>query len=211
MDRVKTSPNTNRAIQLNDALVDLQIRNFMIRGADTIGRLLAQGPVDEATVNLFGYAISKAETDASTRARIPKLWQDYERYEIQLPPPGSNRMHWGSRWLTVDETADVKWQLRRMQDERSNRQGEISRLEDRILDQRRIVNDANAEYQAQRLRDVRTADPGRLNRENNELARLNGLLNRAMDAAEQPIPGPKPIFASPPVKGYDPDLVLLPR
>lgn len=211
MDRVKTSPNSNRTVQLNDALIDLQIRNFVIRGAETIGKLLAQGPVDEATVNLFGYAIAKAETDASVRARIPKLWQDYASFEMQLAPPGPRRMHWGSRWLTTDETIEMKWQLRKVEEERSDRLGEISRLEDQILNQRRIVNDANADYQAQRLRDARTANPSAVNRENNELARLNILYDKAVQAAQVPIPGPKPIFAPPPARGYDPDLTLVAR
>lgn len=210
LDQLRSATKTNRSILFNDALLDTQSRDTISRSIGTLERALNAGPTDESLVNLYGYAVSQAEAVPALRSRIPTLWQNYQRFEKQLPPPSSTQHHWGSKWI-----GDAEYQA--IMDEKMQSTAHRTELTQRIAT---IQNDAattqqnietlqaNIDIAKQRSAKVATVNglQKQLTQAQDKLRSLESQMTSATTELQTLSDGPKPTFDKPEWK--DPVLEL---
>lgn len=99
MDRAFAYPKTNRTLILNHAKLDLRMRGLLVRAVKDIDKVLESGPIDEATVNLFGAAIQKASSNSTDRGQVAPFLAKYDNYNAKLEATRPGWKHFGSTWM----------------------------------------------------------------------------------------------------------------
>jgi len=172
-ERIRSARNKDREFILNDAKVDLSIKNLITTAVRPLDNYLASTSTpDEEAIDLFGAAIDKASQNGMTAAGIAAPADHYVAYNAKLEATKPGMHHWGQRWMTDAEFADIETQRKHAQKAVDNAKDQVRFAQDELNhaqanyneEQTRIQNDQlrdqySRNYNGRYYRDSRTVNP----------------------------------------------------